>query len=202
MIAALLSGSLISGQAGSRVISGQSRPAPLSDRIRHFECYSIVRIVAGELARLDEADVIGSLTKHCQKLRHLQKDVCNDIVSKRLPEIRFLLQQKKRPDQVCDAIGYNRSFLSGHTVSKRFCGIIVNRLRSAVRDNTFKPWRKRLRVGRDGSIGQRSASASTRGRAPSPCHHRRVRLRDKRVRVPARHIRIGRQGVPLRTWQI
>jgi hypothetical protein len=145
MFAALFSLGLISRHPRDRIISGPSSTVFVSDRIRHFECYSLVRIVSAELAAQDDTDLIGSLTEHCQKLPDLQKDVCNDVISKKLPEIRVLLQQKKRPDQVCDAIGYNRSFSSGQTVSKRFCGIIVNKLRNSVHNSKFRPWRNRLR---------------------------------------------------------
>jgi hypothetical protein len=136
---------LVSRQIRDQITSIPSSSRAVLDRIRHFECFSLVRIVSEELATQDDPNVAGSMTKHCQKLGDLQKDVCNDIISKKLPDIRVLLRQKKRPDQVCDAIGYNRSFSSGHTVSKRFCGIIVDKLRTAVHDSSFKPWRNRLR---------------------------------------------------------
>jgi hypothetical protein len=101
------------------------------DRIRHLECFDIVRGVEHALqGGKKEPDMLGPLRDHCATLPDSRKNICTTIITIHLRGIIDLLQEKKRPDFVCDFLGYPRRFGTNRIIPNDNCVRIVEALRN------------------------------------------------------------------------
>jgi len=131
---------------------------PGDDRLRHFECFNIVRVIEHESqSGKSEAEITTGLTNHCNHLEDHRRNICETIVPSQIPRVLELLKDKKRPDFVCEVLGFARGFGSGRLVSKANCITIVDSIRKEPGDEPVRPkvlddeqMRERVWTERDG----------------------------------------------------
>jgi hypothetical protein len=104
-------------------------------RFPHFECFSLVRIVAHESRQGRSTDAIQSeLALHCNRLADARKDICLAIVNGSTARILALVADQKRPDQICEEIGYGRTFEGVSGVTRESCQLVGDRLLNALKE--------------------------------------------------------------------
>jgi hypothetical protein len=115
-------------------------------RIRHLECFSIVRIFEHEIRqKRAPADIVADLSTQCTRLQGERKGVCLELLNKSASQIESLLGEQKRPDQICEEIGYARSFTPGYAVSRALCEEIVEHVRGHQGGARYRlPWKSRF----------------------------------------------------------
>jgi hypothetical protein len=86
-----------------------SRGPALEKRIRHFECFNIVRII-GHRKKTGKGDseITDNLTAHCAKLRPPRRNICEAIVPSRIDNISAQLASKHKPQDICESLGFAR----------------------------------------------------------------------------------------------
>jgi hypothetical protein len=100
------------------------------DRIRHFECFNLVRVIQRETAAgKTELDVTNSLSTHCDRLDDIRKNICIAIVPGQVPKIVELLGEKKTPDVICESLGFTRTFGAGRVIPRDQCTSNVELIR-------------------------------------------------------------------------
>lgn len=103
-----------------------------ADRIRHFECFNIVRMIDRmEHANKKEDEIKKALETHCEKLEDPRKNICVQIVPSQVEKINGLLKEKKRPDFICDSLGFSREFGHGRVISKEKCAALVDSVKKS-----------------------------------------------------------------------
>jgi hypothetical protein len=101
-----------------------------TERIRHFECFNVVRIV--DRATRDNKDgTSDELSAHCNKLHNPRKEICLALVPSQVANITAQLAEKRRPDEICESLGYARHFGGGREITSERCARVVD----LVRDN-------------------------------------------------------------------
>jgi hypothetical protein len=66
--------------------------------------------------------------------------VCLDIISQHIPKIQTLIGDKKRPDYVCDAIGFGLNFSGRSIVARSKCIAIVDEVRKPFESGRSRLW--------------------------------------------------------------
>jgi hypothetical protein len=100
------------------------------DRLRHFECFNVVRLIDREVRGGKQvADITADLTGHCKKLSEARKKVCLDVISAHVPAIVAQITNKTRPDAVCDSIGFRRPLSGARSIGLDQCVKFVNLVR-------------------------------------------------------------------------
>jgi hypothetical protein len=110
------------------ILSGRENSSLL--RFQHLDCFAVVRVVDREieLGKNDTA-IASELSAQCDSGDVYRKTICSRIADHRIPKIRELVSKGRRPDFICDALGYTRSFASGHPVSQSTCLSVADDLR-------------------------------------------------------------------------
>jgi hypothetical protein len=77
-----------------------------------------------------ESDIAEGLSAHCRRLDQQRLNICSTIIPDHIPRILELLRDRKRPDFICEVLGYARGFGSGRLISKDSCVRIVDVIRT------------------------------------------------------------------------
>jgi hypothetical protein len=105
---------------------------PLSrnnERGRYFQCFNIVRAIERETSSgKSESEVLSGLAAHCDRLTDDRKNICLTIVPDQVPTILGHLREKRRPDFVCELIGFLRSKIGTRVMSADTCTTLVDAL--------------------------------------------------------------------------
>jgi hypothetical protein len=100
-------------------LSDATSPA-LTSRLRHFECYNIVRIIDhNKKAGNADSYSVDYLSTHCARLQDFRRNICQTLVPSRFANISAQLAEKRRPHQICDSLGFARSAAAGSCVVSR-----------------------------------------------------------------------------------
>jgi hypothetical protein len=100
------------------------------DRIRHFECFNLVRLIERETqAGKGKEEITKVLDEHCARLDDVRKNICTAINPGQVTKILELMTEKKRPEFICEFLGFARSSGSGRLLPKTQCTSIVDRIR-------------------------------------------------------------------------
>jgi hypothetical protein len=92
------------------------------ERLRHFECFNVVRIIEHSLHSNKSATAItDELTSHCAKLTDPRKAICEALVPAHIGNVTAQLSANQRPDVICESLGFVRHFGGGRVVSEAQC---------------------------------------------------------------------------------
>jgi hypothetical protein len=117
-----------------------SRLDPHDDRHSQFECFEVVRIVDREFHGGKSATEISSIVEsRCASLYERRKNVCLGIASNQTQRIIDLLTEKKRPDFICEVLGYPSDSARERAISKEKCLKIVESFRSDTNETEPEP---------------------------------------------------------------
>jgi hypothetical protein len=132
MLALLLSLSL----SEPETVRSVPRPPTSESRIRHFECFNIVRLTEHSvtIGRSPE-NITALLTTHCDKIADTRKNICLSLVPAKIPTILAQLQDKKHPEDICTSLGFERLVTYSRTMEKEKCVKIVDQLKEYQKTN-------------------------------------------------------------------
>jgi hypothetical protein len=131
---------------------------PISfERLRHFECFNIVRIIDHAVRDgKGAADVTTELTAHCAKLEDSRKNICTSLVPSKVAAITADVSNKTRPDVICEGLGYARPFGGSRQITAAQCAKYVELVRTELaaggkdeKAHLPKPFKKR-----EGELGR------------------------------------------------
>ena len=109
----------------------------MNDRVCHFECFNIVRQMERAVNDGKEADTIKSeIGKHCEKLSAPRNETCKKMVDS-TDKVIGMLKEGKRPDFICDSLGYTRHFRLTTEIPKDKCVAVIDALKKRTHDTTF-----------------------------------------------------------------
>jgi hypothetical protein len=98
-----------------------------TDRVRHFECFNVVRIIDRATRSDKEATAISDeVSAHCNKLPNPRKEICSAIIAASLANITAQLADTRRPDAICESLGYPRPFAGGREITAERCASVVD----------------------------------------------------------------------------
>jgi hypothetical protein len=110
------------------------------EHVRHLECFNIVRVVERETAaHKSPADVLPGLLTHCGRLPDARKNICLALVPDQVERMIALLAESKRPDEICEGLGYARSLRSGRFIEKDKCSELVDVIRKENENSAALP---------------------------------------------------------------
>jgi hypothetical protein len=113
-----------------------SRDRHSHERVRHFECFNVIRIIDHAIRDGKSTSAItDELSSHCTKLADPRKNICQSIVPLHISNITTQLSDKKHPDEICESLGFIRHF-SGRVISTSQCVRFVNLTRFEVAAQT------------------------------------------------------------------
>jgi hypothetical protein len=126
----LVSATNLRGSGGLHPLAHPKGLRQGQDRIRHFECFNIVRVIERESrANKSRPEISSGLMTHCSRLNDFRQNICAAIVPGRITEALGLLEQKRRPDFVCEMLGYSRWFGNSRFVSEATCIKVIDEVR-------------------------------------------------------------------------
>jgi hypothetical protein len=109
------------------------------DRVRHFECFNVVRQVDHALREHKSANnLTAELTAHCNRLRDNRQTICLSLVPSAIANITAQLSNKTLPGVICESLGYLRPFTGGRLVTPAQCEKFVEFGRSGLSKETSK----------------------------------------------------------------
>jgi hypothetical protein len=112
------------------------RARTTEERVRHFECFNVVRIVEHSIrAGKDISAITEELSAHCEKLLDPRKNICRALVPAHVSNISDQLSAKQRPDVICESLGFARHFGGGRVVSKAQCIRYVDLARAEINES-------------------------------------------------------------------
>lgn len=103
------------------------------ERMGHFECFNVVRSVE-RLVRGGKSveEITKELDGHCEKVKDPRKNICVQIIPNQIGKIVDFVQEKKRPDYICDMLGYSFNFGSSRLIAKDKCMKYVDAVKSGM----------------------------------------------------------------------
>jgi hypothetical protein len=95
--------------------------AAATARVRHFECFNIVQTIShGKRSGKSTSEITRALSARCAHLQVPRRDVC-DFVARHLRNVTGQLAKRRRPREICDALGHAREFGGTRTVPRIAC---------------------------------------------------------------------------------
>jgi hypothetical protein len=111
------------------------------ERIGHFECFNIVRVIEREnRANKSSAEIASGLSRYCEHLDHYRKEICEALVPRHIESALKMIKDQRRPDFVCELLGYSRFFGASRVIARDVCIQIIDDIRdSGDRENMKRP---------------------------------------------------------------
>jgi hypothetical protein len=117
------------------------RPRLKESRIRHFECFNVVRLVEqGRQMGRSRANLTAFLESHCERLIDPRRDICLSIVPDKVRQILLFLEDNKPHEEICSSLGFKRIAGPGRVIEKDQCIRIVDLVKAdrAKQQNTSR----------------------------------------------------------------
>jgi hypothetical protein len=103
------------------------------DRLRHFECFNVVRQIDHGLREQKSTETLNSeLTAHCSKLRDDRQAICLSLIPSKIPNITAQILNKTLPVVICESLGYVQPFSGGRLITPAQCEKFVDLVRSEI----------------------------------------------------------------------
>jgi hypothetical protein len=107
------------------------------DRLRHFECFNVIRQIDRRLREHKSPEnVTAELTAHCSKLRDFRQNICLSLIQLNISNITIQLSEKRLPGVICETLGYTRPFTGGRLVTPGQCEKYVDLVRVGLSGNS------------------------------------------------------------------
>ena len=114
----------------------------MKDRICHFECFNTVRVIERLLNDgKDAAFIKSNISAHCLKLQTPRNETCTKMAGK-VEKVIDHLQNGKRPDFICDQLGFTRHFRLPSDIPRSTCVTVVDAIKKNSQQS-FLPHLKR-----------------------------------------------------------
>jgi hypothetical protein len=103
----------------------------VDDRLRYATCSKFVGMIEREShGGKSEAEIAQAIGQMCLMLNDARRNICTTLVPGQLPHILSLLGARKRPDFICEMLGFTRGFAVGRLVRSDMCARIVDRIKN------------------------------------------------------------------------
>jgi hypothetical protein len=111
------------------------------ERIGHFECFNIVRVIEREnRANKSTAEIASGLSTYCKHLDDYRKEICEALVPRHIESALKMIKDQRRPDFVCELLGYSRFFGASRVIARDVCIQVIDDIRdSGDRENMKRP---------------------------------------------------------------